>query len=139
MINITAVRDDNSSLLISWNTIQRVQGAKFCRIYQEGTTRKETFKWTLHILTWPNFNNLTSNPSYENITRQQYFSSHQNSHDITLSRTQCNKKNYLFTNLMSTSYYKFQIMVQKYKKDDNLPGKVIAENGSHVHYFGKLS
>ena len=68
VINITAVKVDNTSLLVSWGTIQRINSAKFCRLYQEGTTRSETFTWTLQILKWPYFNNLTSNSSYEDIT-----------------------------------------------------------------------
>ena len=137
--NITAVKINDTSALISWNTIQRNSNAKFCKIYQRGTTRKEAYTWTLQVLQWPYFNNLTSNPSYENITAQKYFSSYQNSYNMTLNKMQCNDKSYVLTNLSSTFYYKFQIMVEKHKREDNHVGKSLTKNGSYIHYFGQLS
>ena len=145
LTNITAVRIDNASVLVSWNTIQRIKNGKFCKLYEETTTRKEAFTWTLQILQWPYFNNLTSNPSYEEITSQKYFSSYQDSYNMTLNKVQCNRQSYTFTNLMPTFYYKFQIMVEKYRREERgeegdyeYVVKNIAKNGSHIHYFDKL-
>ena len=136
--NITAVRVNSTSALVSWTTIQRnTNTKKFCRLYQEGSNRKESFSWTLQVLMWPNLDALSGNPDYETIMTYKYFSSYEHTYNMTLNGMQCTNQSYLLTNLSSSSYYKFQINVEKHKKDE--ADKTITKNGSYIHYFSKQS
>ena len=54
-----------------------------------------------------------------------------------LTKAVCRNQNYLLTNISPSAYYKFQIKVEKY--DDGKYEKIIANNGSYIHYFTKQS
>lgn len=111
-------------------------------MFQQGKKKKELFTWTLQVLRWTNWTALAKDPSYEKITTSKdYYSpdDHNIMYNITLNKTQCTARSFLLANLSSTVYYKFQIMVEKHKKVDNYVAKNVFQNGSYIHYFGKLS
>ena len=137
--NIKAVMINNSNLLISWNATQRIDNDKFCRILREGDERKEVYTWKLQILEWPNYAALANNPSYDDIITSKYFSLYEEVDDRMLSRQQCKNMNYLFTNVSSSVYYKFQIVVTKHRRRENFTGTRLTDDGSYIHHFGTLS
>ena len=139
--NITAVKinSTNTSVVVTWDKLQRNVNAKFCKIWREGTKRLETYTWSLLVLKWPNWTSLYSDrKNYDQIKMVDYYDANEHTYNISLVKTDCEKQSYLLTNLSPTAYYKFQIMVQKHKKSyDSV--KVITRNGSFIHYFGKQS
>ena len=112
---------------------------KFCKIFREGEERKEVYTWKLQILEWSNYAALASNPSYDNIITSKYFSSDEKVDDRMLNRQQCKNMSYLFTNVSSSVYYKFQIVFAKHRRKKNYIGTRLTDGGSYIHYFGTLS
>jgi len=136
VLNITAVTVNQTFVQITWDTQWRMD--KFCKIFTQGTDRKELFTWTLQVLWWTDWTAVANNPSYEkneHVTTQD----HTYSTIVSLNENQCSNKSYLLTSLSTSIYYKFQIRVEKHKKDNNYAAKLIAQSGSYIHYFGKQS
>ena len=137
--NITAVKINSTSVVITWDKLQRNVNAKFCKIWQKDTTRSETYTWSLLVLKWANWTSLYSDrKNYDQIKMVDYYDANEHTYNISLVKADCDNQSYLLTNLSSTAYYKFQVMVQKHKKRDDSV-KVITRNGSFIHYFGKQS
>ena len=134
ILNITAVRVSKTIARITWDTQQRAP--KFCKIFTQGTNKKELFTWTLQVLWWTNWAAVAKNPSNEkNVATTDYTYST----SVSLSEKQCTDKSYLLTNLSTSIYYKFQISVEKHRKDNKYTAKPIAHSGSYIHYFGEQS
>ena len=47
--------------------------------------------------------------------------------------------NYLYRNILSSFYYKFQMLVEKHRRGEKHAGKTVTQNGSYIHHFGELS
>ena len=117
--NITAVKinSTNTSVVVTWDKLQRNVNAKFCKIWWKGTRRSETYTWTLQVLKWPNWTSLYSDrKNYDQIKMVDYYDAIESTYNTSLVKTDCDNQSYLLTSLSPTTYYKFQIMVQKHKK-----------------------
>lgn len=136
--NITPIIISNTSVLITWDIVQRNENAKFCKIWRKGTKRQRTFKWTLQILKWINWISLSNDPEYEDIKMKEHYSSNEGTY-INLSKTQCNNQSYLLTGLSPFVYYKFQMTAEKINITGYDDGKLLANASSHIYYFGRQS
>ena len=139
--NITAVRTTNTSVLITWNKQQRKKEAKkFCKIWKKGRIT-ESYRWILQVLVWDNWTDFSkNNKTIEEINKMEFNDSNSaNGHidNKILTKAVCQNQNYLLTNISPSAYYKFQIKVEKY--DYGKYAKIIANNGSYIHYFTKQS
>ena len=136
--NITAIRINDNSVLIKWVNVQRNKGNRFCKILRKGTERSQSFVWKLEVLQWDNWTSLVYDENFKKYTMKEHFAFNSNKiRFVTLKKSDCVNRSYLLTNLSLTAYYKFQIIVDKMKKE--VVGKTMARNGSHIHYFGKQS
>ena len=137
--NITTTKINTTSVVITWDRLQRNANAKFCKIWREGTKRSESYTWTLQILKWANWTSLYSDRNnYDQIKMLDYYEANERTYNMSLDKANCDNRSYLLTDLSPTAYYKFQIMVKKHKKSDDTV-KVLTKNGSYIHYFGKQS
>ena len=137
ILSITAVRVNKTIAQITWDTQQRRKPiSKFCRIFTQGTDKKELFTWTLQVLWWTNWTAVAKNPSNEKnvVTTDRTYST-----NVSLSEIQCTNKSYLLTNLSTSIYYKFQISVEKHSRDNKYNANLIEHSGSYIHYFGEQS
>jgi len=142
IVNLTANRITDTSALVTWDTIQQNDN-KVCKIYQEGTKKLRAYTWYLQILELQNWTALENHPDRAEIMTRVYYASNEGIYNMTLNKIQCTNQSYLLTNLKPSSYYKFQMMVDKHKRDKESnvysPAKTIAKAGSHIYYFGKQS
>jgi len=147
IVNITAIRITDTSTLITWNMIQ--QDYKVCsNIYQKGIKKLKVYTWYLQILEWKDWKAIYYHADYTEIKTKAYYYSNEGVYNTTLNKIQCTNQSYLLINLSPSSYYKFQMMVDRRRKDkensddDNTvynPAKTIAKAGSRIYYFGKQS
>ena len=140
--NVTAVKVDNNSVLITWSTKQRITKSDFCKIWREGTKKRESFTWSLQVLEWANWTTLSSDVEYDEIQMREYYDN-DGGIDMSLNRVNCTNRSYLLTGLSPSVYYKFQIKVEKIKRQINSTDyevpKTISKSGSYIHYFGEQS
>ena len=140
--NITAIRITNTtSVRITWNRVQRKEEAdKFCRIWRKNkkTEKKiESYRWILQVLEWDDLTDYETIKTIDMMKFNDYNSANEHIDNQTLNRPVCRDQAYVLTNISLSSYYKFQIIVEKYSGDKL--EKYIARNGSYIHYFGKQS
>ena len=141
VLNITATRVNNTSILVTWNKVQRNNNTdKFCKIWKPGK-EKQLYQWTLHILRWDDWTDFKKNDKTIKDSNTMEFIDYNsaNGHidNQTLDKKTCQNQYYVLTNVSSTAYYKFQITVQRYKK--NIQEEFVARNGSYIHYFAEQS
>ena len=136
--NITAIRITNTtSVRITWNRVQRKKEAdKFCRIWRKDR-KIESYRWILQVLEWDDLTDYETIKTIDMMKFNDYHSANEHIDNRTLNRPVCRDQAYDLTNISLSSYYKFQVIVEKYSGDKL--EKYIARNGSYIHYFGKQS
>lgn len=144
-INAVSINSTRLSVLITWDTIQRMRSKKFCKIWRNGVKRQLSYTWKLQILKWTNWTTMYHHVNYTEINKMQHYSSNEPNGGmyVDLTKIQCTNKSLLLTDLSPHAYYKFQIVVNKIKRSKNSnrydQPQNIAGNGSNIHYFGNQS
>ena len=130
-LNISVQLTDDNSFLISWERMQRTESIDFC---------KPKYYWQLQVLTWEH----SELPKiYMDIWNQSFYhnaSKVQSTFPILISDCYKNKSS-LNIKVSNSSYYKFQIIVNKVTRTGFVTGIVSGSNmyASYLHYFGSQS